>query len=613
MAINKLDTGAIQDNAITNAKMADDAVGVADLAATGTPSSTTFLRGDNAWVTPTDTNTTYSVQDGELSQNNFTNDDHTKLNNIEASADVTDATNVAAAGAVMTQYVHPNHSGEVTSTADGATVIVDNIVDEANLKVSNSATNGQFLSAQSGNTGGLTWAAVPATSTADIRTAATLQLTATSNIGLGTSAVNSITTGDYNVGVGDNALDATTTGAMNTAVGHLALGSNTEGSYNTALGRASMQSNTTGTLNVAVGLASLDANISGNNNVAVGKDAMYRNTTGSDNTANGYQSLYNNTTAASNTSIGYGAMLANTTGADNVAVGRQALTSNTTAANNTAVGMSALILNTTGTGNTAIGNASMYYNVGGGNNTAVGMDSLNKNTTGSHNTAMGKNALDASTTGNNHTAFGQEALAKVTTGSNNQGIGRDAGSEITTGSNNVCLGTAAGDGITTGDTNVCVGYQAGAVTTGSNQLYIARSNANQGNNPVWIYGDASGNVIQGNNSTSWSQASDERIKKNITDSSDGLAKIDALQVRNFEYRTDAEITVEGLTGIDKAGVQVGAIAQEVEVVLPTAVHIGNGTQKQLKTDPIFWAMVKAIQELSTKNDALEARITALEA
>ena len=57
-----------------------------------------------------------------------------------------------------TVYTHPNHSGEVTSTADGATVIADNIVDEANLKVSNSPTNGYFLSAQSGDTGGLTWA-----------------------------------------------------------------------------------------------------------------------------------------------------------------------------------------------------------------------------------------------------------------------------------------------------------------------------------------------------------------------------------------------------------------------------------------------------------------------
>ena len=55
-------------------------------------------------------------------------------------------------------YVHPNHTGEVTSTADGATVIADNIVDEANLKVSNAPTNGYMLTAQSGDTGGLTWA-----------------------------------------------------------------------------------------------------------------------------------------------------------------------------------------------------------------------------------------------------------------------------------------------------------------------------------------------------------------------------------------------------------------------------------------------------------------------
>ena len=50
------------------------------------------------------------------------------------------------------------HTGEVTGS--GALTIADNVVDEANLKVSNSAVNGYYLSAQSGNTGGLTWAAV---------------------------------------------------------------------------------------------------------------------------------------------------------------------------------------------------------------------------------------------------------------------------------------------------------------------------------------------------------------------------------------------------------------------------------------------------------------------
>ena len=60
-----------------------------------------------------------------------------------------------------TSYTHPNHTGEVTSSGDGSTVIANNVVDEANLKISNSPTNGYFLQAQSSASGGLTWAAAP--------------------------------------------------------------------------------------------------------------------------------------------------------------------------------------------------------------------------------------------------------------------------------------------------------------------------------------------------------------------------------------------------------------------------------------------------------------------
>ena len=42
----------VTDDSVTNAKMADDAIGVAELSATGTASSSTFLRGDNSWVAP---------------------------------------------------------------------------------------------------------------------------------------------------------------------------------------------------------------------------------------------------------------------------------------------------------------------------------------------------------------------------------------------------------------------------------------------------------------------------------------------------------------------------------------------------------------------------------
>ena len=42
-----------------------------------------------------------------------------------------------------------------------------------------------------------------------------------------------------------------------------------------------------------------------------------------------------------------------------------------------------------------------------------------------------------------------------------------------------------------------------------------------------------GGVYQGNNSTTWSTTSDQRLKKNIIDNNEGLALITAIQVRNF--------------------------------------------------------------------------------
>ena len=42
--------GGLPDGIVDNGTMADDAVAIADLAATGTASSTTFLRGDNSWA-----------------------------------------------------------------------------------------------------------------------------------------------------------------------------------------------------------------------------------------------------------------------------------------------------------------------------------------------------------------------------------------------------------------------------------------------------------------------------------------------------------------------------------------------------------------------------------
>ena len=55
IATDAVGSSQIAANAVTTTEIVDDAVTIAKLAATGTASATTFLRGDNAWAVPTDT------------------------------------------------------------------------------------------------------------------------------------------------------------------------------------------------------------------------------------------------------------------------------------------------------------------------------------------------------------------------------------------------------------------------------------------------------------------------------------------------------------------------------------------------------------------------------
>ena len=127
-------------------------------------------------------------------------------------------------------------------------------------------------------------------------------------------------------------------------------------------------------------------------------------------------------------------------------------------------------------------------------------------------------------------------------------------------------------------------------------------------------------MYAGNNSASWSTTSDRRIKKNIVNNTTGLNKINQITVRNFEYRTEDEIIadspelsdVSGSAVVHKEGLQLGVIAQEVEGVLPDIVETQSTGVKSVNPDNLTWYLVNAVKELSAQNEALVARITALE-
>ena len=144
-------SGEVTSTADGATVIASNIVDEDNLKISNSPSNGTFLQykdgtDELTWATPTDTNTTYSVQDGQLSQNNFTNADHTKLDGIEASADVTDATNVDSAGAVMNSDLD----------GKGELLVGDGSGDPTALAV---GTNDYVLTADSGEATGVKWAA----------------------------------------------------------------------------------------------------------------------------------------------------------------------------------------------------------------------------------------------------------------------------------------------------------------------------------------------------------------------------------------------------------------------------------------------------------------------
>ena len=53
-------------------------------------------------------------------------------------------------------------------------------------------------------------------------------------------------------------------------------------------------------------------------------------------------------------------------------------------------------------------------------------------------------------------------------------------------------------------------------------------------------------------------------------------------------------------------IQTGVIAQEVEAVLPECIKVSERGAKTVQTDPILWALVNAVKELSIEVKALKA-------
>jgi hypothetical protein len=286
--------------------------------------------------------------------------------------------------------------------------------------------------------------------------------------------------------------------------------------------------------------------------------------------------------------------------------------------------------------------------------TAPSIYFTNSNTTGFYRVAADQLGITAGgsrvawlTNGSTGIAIGQGALASQTSGTQNVVVGTysagfAAGGSITSGGANSCFGHLSGYAVSVGNGNTAVGAQSlyaatnkltGNYNTGIGyQTYatILSSTFSGANTTCLGYAanpssaTVSNEITLGNASiatlrcqvTTITSLSDARDKANIVGLNAGLDFVNALNPVRFTWNMrptkgpDGE-DIQGRVGDE----DTGFIAQELKaaqattgIVIPGLVYESNPESIEAGYGKLLPVLVKAIQELSAKVEALEAQL-----
>ena len=128
-------------------------------------------------------------------------------------------------------------------------------------------------------------------------------------------------------------------------------------------------------------------------------------------------------------------------------------------------------------------------------------------------------------------------------------------------------------------------------------------------NTLYMINNSNAGVYISDGGVAWVANSDERLKDIISPIASALTGVLSLRAVRYSWKND-----------EAKVARVGLIAQDVQKVLPEVVNSSKLPQSADETEYLGVAyteviplLVAAIQELSAKNEALEARLAALEA
>lgn len=148
-----------------------------------------------------------------------------------------------------------------------------------------------------------------------------------------------------------------------------------------------------------------------------------------------------------------------------------------------------------------------------------------------------------------------------------------------------------------------------AASASGYSAFIARTDRTDCNLTAFYFGTTQvGSITTNTSSTAYNTSSDYRLKENVVPMTNGLATIASLNPVTYDWISDKSPGE-------------GFIAHELQAFIPFAVtgekdavnEDGSIRPQGVDYSKIVVHLVAACQELSAKNDALEARLAALEA
>ena len=171
---------------------------------------------------------------------------------------------------------------------------------------------------------------------------------------------------------------------------------------------------------------------------------------------------------------------------------------------------------------------------------------------------------------------------------------------------NLLVGTTtAGEGINYGSAGITTikgTYGALIKSTGGSGYEVASfwNAATSGTRIQAVFRDSAagtgrGTITTNGTSTSYNTSSDQRLKENIADADDAGSKIDAIQVRKYDWKADGSHQ------------DYGMIAQELQAVAPEAVSGDADSEEMMGVDysKLVPMLIKEIQSLRNRVAQLE--------